>query len=54
MLLASNPVKSIVAPEPGQTVDACEAPVNVGNTLTVMVPVVEATSPLGKFVTVIV
>ena len=37
MLLACKPVKLIVTPEPGQTVSACDAPVNVGEGLTLSV-----------------
>ena len=38
VLLASKPVKLIVAAELAQTVDNCEAPVNVGVGLTVSCP----------------
>ena len=49
VLLANNPVKLIVALDPAQTVDDCDAPVNVGAGFTVIktgVELVSAQTPL--------
>ena len=46
VLLASNPVKFISAPEPGQTVADCDAPVRVGVGLIVITALPVRSAPI--------